>query len=60
MTQHEQIDKILETFTEDEIRNINPKIYSNPDHIEYWKAYHRGEYEWCFNYLVENRELLKN
>ena len=58
MTQAEQIDRILETFTESEIHNINPKIYSNPDHIEYWMAYHRGEYEWCFNYLVEHRELL--
>lgn len=58
MTQEEQLNKILDTFTEEEIVNINPAIYSNPEHIEYWMAYHRGEYEWCFNYLLDNRHLL--
>lgn len=26
--------------------------------IKYWKAYKKGDYEFCLNYLKQNRELL--
>jgi hypothetical protein len=50
---------ILENFTENEIRMINPKIYSNKEHIEYYKKYHTGDYTYCINFLFTHRDLLK-
>lgn len=58
-TKNEFISSIFSTFLENEISNINPNIYLRIEHIEYYKNYHLGNYEWCFKFLIENRNLLQ-
>lgn len=50
---------ILGNFSEKEIRNINPRIYFNTDHVDYWIAYKSEEYQFCYDFLIENRQLLQ-
>jgi hypothetical protein len=50
--------KILGEFSADELSNINPKIYWNPDHIDYYMKYNCGEYDWCWKYLLSHKGLL--
>ena len=58
MTKTQFLQKIFTTFTESEMRKINLKIYYKPEHIIYYENYHAGLYEKCFQYLVDNRNLL--
>lgn len=51
--------KITKEFTRDELAKINPEIYLNPEHTVYFRHYHLGEYDWCWTYLIEHRDLLK-
>lgn len=51
--------EIMDYFTIEEMSNINPRIYLNKDHIDYYMNYHLERYEWCLNYLKKNRNLLK-
>tara|TARA_R110000772_G_scaffold24041_1_gene63751 strand:+ start:202 stop:399 length:198 start_codon:yes stop_codon:yes gene_type:complete len=51
--------KLFEMLTLDELKLINERIYSNEAHIEYWKSYHMEEYDYCIDYLIENRKLLQ-
>jgi hypothetical protein len=41
-----------------EIALLNFCIYWNEKHIEYYKAYHTGRFEWCFNYLKKHKSEL--
>lgn len=50
---------IFAEFTDEEISNINPKIYLNPEHLDYYMDFHLGEYQKCLDYLLENKALLK-
>ena len=52
--------KIFQEFDMNELQQINLKIYFNPDHIEYYEQYHCENYDWCFDYLIKHRNLLKN
>ncbi len=58
-TKDDLLAAICATFTESEIMNINPRVYSNPDHVDYWIAYHCEEYHKCCKYLLKNRTVLK-
>jgi len=59
MVKHEFEAWVLDTFTPTELALINPNIYLNPKHIDYYETYHRGNYEECKTFLLENRHLLK-
>jgi len=50
---------VFQNFSEKEMNNINPKIYFNPDYIDYWIAYKYEEYQFCYDFLIENRHLLQ-
>tara|TARA_R110002096_G_scaffold66682_2_gene162190 strand:- start:20868 stop:21164 length:297 start_codon:yes stop_codon:yes gene_type:complete len=50
---------VLAEFSMSELAKINREIYLNPDHVMYFVAYHAEEYEWCKQYLLDNRHLLK-
>lgn len=50
---------IFENFSLNEISNINPKVYFNSVHISYWLAYKSEDYQFCFDFLVNNRNLLQ-
>ena len=60
MTKDEFNNKLFSEFSLEELSQINPKIYHNPDHIKYYEKYHSENYQWCFNYLIKNRSLLSN
>ena len=60
MTYEEFNKKIYLNFTYDELKNINPKIYLNKEHIKYYENYHLGKYKWCYDYLIKNRHLLSS
>ncbi len=59
MTQEEFTQKILSEFSTTELCNINPRIYFNPKHIDYYMAYHSGEYQKCYDFLIEHKDLLQ-
>jgi len=58
MTKEEFQIAFMSDLTPTEIALINFNIYFNPDHIEYYTNYHMGEYKWCYDYLIKNRNLL--
>lgn len=46
---------LLKELTSTEIALLNFAIYYNPDHVQYYEMFHRGEYKECFDYLMEHR-----
>lgn len=58
-TDSELVQALLEVLKPYEFSLINFNIYYNEDHIEYYTMFQRGEYDWCFKYLMDNRSLLK-
>jgi aminopeptidase-like protein len=59
LTKKEFAKKIFSTLSLEELQNINPVIYHNPDHIDYYIKFHEENYNWCWDYLMKNRTLLK-
>jgi len=59
MTNEELHERMIETFKKHELALVNFNIYLNIDHIEYYMRYHIGDYQFCFDYLLKNRSLLK-
>ena len=45
-------------FNYKELALINTNIYFNEEHIDYYISYNSAKYNECFNYLIENRNLL--
>lgn len=58
-TKEELNEAIFENFSISEISNINPKIYFNNEYICYWMAYKCGDYQFCYDFLLKNRDLLQ-
>jgi hypothetical protein len=58
MTKEELSAKTDRSLYPSENALINFNIYHNPKHAVYYQKYHRGEYEWCYNYLIKNRRFL--
>lgn len=54
----EYLDRLDEELTLEEGALLNLVIYHNPKHIEYYKQYHAGRFNWCYDYIMENRGLL--
>jgi hypothetical protein len=59
LTKEDLTQKIYKNFTTKEVALVNPNIYSNPEYIDYYENYHAGKYQDCYEFLVNNRELLK-
>jgi len=58
MTKEEFHGKLFTELEMQELINLNPRIYFNPAHIKYYEKYHLGEYNWCWNFLMEHRYIL--
>jgi hypothetical protein len=58
MSKNKFNDWLFSTFSHEELSNINPVIYLNPDHIDYYMRYLSGDYKWCKAYLIKHRHLL--
>ena len=58
MNKHEFDSKLRKTFTFAELSLINPIIYFNEEHIDYYLNFKIGNYEECYDYLIENKSLL--
>ena len=59
LTREQFLQAIMVEFTHAEQVLINPRIYLNEGHTDYYIKYHSEEYNYCFDYLKENRDLLK-
>ena len=60
MTKKQYNKRVFWEFDLEELTNFPDRIYSNPDHAEYYKKYQCGEFDWCWEYLLENRHLLSD
>jgi len=58
MTKEELNNKTSKELTPTENALINFNIYFNPDHVDYWIRFKMEDYQWCYDYLMENRHLL--
>lgn len=58
MTKEEYQSKIFTELSMQELINVNPQIYFNPEHIKYYNNYQLGKYDWCWDYLMKHRYLL--
>lgn len=45
-------------FSRAELERINPVLYLNPDHVEYYMMYKMEDYLGCQFYLLTHRNLL--
>ncbi len=45
-------------LTAEELGLINPNVYLNPDHVDYYMAFKAGRYSECQKFLMDNRHLL--
>lgn len=59
MNKEQFTSKLLDNFEIKELSLINTNIYFNKTHIDYYMKYHECDYEWCYDYLIDNRHLLK-
>jgi len=50
--------KIFNKFKIKEIALINTNIYYNEKYVDYYMKYNLGEYEYCYKFLNDNRNLL--
>ncbi len=58
MTKEELNKRTDRELTPTENALINFNIYYNEEHIEYYQNFQMGDYQWCYDYLIENRHLL--
>ena len=58
MTKKEFNQQIDEVLTIEQQCLINTNIYYNPEHVNYYMAYHKGDYDFCINFLKENKHIL--
>lgn len=58
MTKEEFNIQLNEVLTDEQQCLINTNIYYNPKHINYYTSYHKGDYDYCINFLKENKYLL--
>ena len=58
MTKKELETKILTELTSSEMALINPNIYWNEKYIDYYTDYVCGNYAKCWDFLMNNRDLL--
>lgn len=58
MTREEFLEKNRTELSLEEQALINPNVYRNPEHLEYYKQYRLEEYEWCWDWLMMHRHLL--
>ena len=58
MTKEEFNKQLNSILTNEEMCFINTNIYFNPEYIDYYTSYHIGDYNYCLNFLKENKHLL--
>jgi len=60
MTKEQFNNKIFSNFEREEINLINKNIYYNENHLDYYIKYKSEDYKYCYKYLIDNRNILKN
>ena len=58
MTKEELTKKIFREFKSSQVVLINFNIYLNTEHIDYYIKFNIGDYQWCYDYLIKNKNLL--
>jgi hypothetical protein len=58
MTKVELTTKICNELTDTQIKLINFNIYYNEKYIDYYINYNCGEYQKCYDFLINNLEIL--
>jgi serine/threonine-protein phosphatase 6 regulatory ankyrin repeat subunit B len=60
MTRSDFFGWLYSQFSYQEIDSITMNIYHNPEHMDYNMNYQMGNYEFCKEFLLTNRDLIKN
>ena len=58
MTQKQYHNELVNLLTASEFALINPNIYWNTNHTDYYMTYKSGNYAACLQYMKQNKHLL--
>jgi hypothetical protein len=58
LTKNELNERLFNELTPTQLGLINFNIYYNKDYIDYYIDYNCGEYNKCYEFIMENLELL--
>jgi hypothetical protein len=58
MNKEQFASKVDATFTQTEVLLIAYNILYNTEHQHYYLAFQLNDFDYCYNYLIENRHLL--
>lgn len=50
--------KLISVLTYEELAYLNPNIYLNEDHLEYYMEFNADNFTFCYEYIMANIELL--
>lgn len=50
--------RLYSELTLEQFALFNNIIYLNPDHIDYWIAYHAEDFDFCYEYAMKNKHLI--